>query len=70
MGSQGNRGGIAGGIEPALDDHRRGDRVEAGRIAPALVPGGPLLGETRARLVAAYVWSLSNGNAQGAATAR
>ena len=31
---------------------------------------GPLLGETRARLVAAYVWSLSNGKAQDAATAR
>ena len=31
---------------------------------------GPLLGETRARLVAAYVWSLSNGKAQGAVTAR
>ena len=31
---------------------------------------GPLLGETRARLVAAYVWSLSHGNAQGAGTPR
>ena len=31
---------------------------------------GELLGETRARLVAAYVWSLSNGNAQGAGTPR
>jgi len=31
---------------------------------------GPLLGETRARLVAAYVWSLSNGNAAGAGTPR
>ena len=28
---------------------------------------GPLLGETRARLVAAYVWSLSHGNAAPAA---
>ena len=31
---------------------------------------GPLLGETRARLVAAYVWSLSHGNTQGAGTPR
>ena len=31
---------------------------------------GPLLGETRARLVAAYVWSLSHGHAQAAATPR
>ena len=31
---------------------------------------GPLLGETRARLVAAYVWSLSHGNARGAGTPR
>jgi cytochrome c oxidase cbb3-type subunit 3 len=31
---------------------------------------GALLGETRARLVAAYVWSLSNGNARGAGTPR
>ena len=31
---------------------------------------GALLGETRARLVAAYVWSLSHGNAQGAGTPR
>ena len=30
---------------------------------------GPLLGETRARLVAAYVWSLSHGN-KGADTPR
>ncbi|MBP9695778.1 MAG: cytochrome-c oxidase, cbb3-type subunit III [Thermomonas sp.] len=29
---------------------------------------GELLGETRARLVAAYAWSLSNGKAQAAAT--